>query len=65
MVGSSINEVSGAGLVLISPHDTPLKYAISLHFAASNNQAEYEALISGLKLAIVMETLCLTTYSDL
>ena len=61
---SSTSEGGGAGLVLISPHDTPLKYVISLYFAISNNQAEYEALILDLKLALEMEVLYLIVYSD-
>ena len=64
MDGSSTNEGGGAGLILISPHGTPLKYAVSLHFATSNNQAEYEALVSGLRLALEMEVCHLIAYSD-
>ena len=43
---------SGAGVVLISPDRSRLRYAIRLHFLASNNAAEYEALINGLRIAI-------------
>ena len=43
---------SGARVVLISPDGSRLRYAISLHFLASNNTAEYEALINGLRIAI-------------
>ena len=43
---------SGAGVVLISPDESRLRYAIRLHFSASNNAAEYEALINGLRIAI-------------
>ena len=32
-----------------------LRYAIRLHFSASNNAAEYEALINGLRIAIELE----------
>ena len=42
----------GAGVVLISPDGSRLCYAICLHFLASNNVAEYEALINGLRIAI-------------
>ena len=38
----------GAGVVLISPDGSRLCYAICLHFSASNNAMEYEALINGL-----------------
>ena len=43
---------SGARVVLISPDGSRLRYAIHLHFLASNNVVEYEALINGLRIAI-------------
>ena len=43
---------SGAGVVLISSNGSRLRYAICLHFLASNNATEYEALINGLRIAI-------------
>ena len=42
----------GAGVVLISLDGSRLRYAIRLHFSASNNAAEYEALINGLRITI-------------
>ena len=50
--GSIMAPGSGAGVVLISPDGSTLCYAIRLHFLASNNAAEYEALINGLRIAI-------------
>ena len=47
---------SGAGVVLISPDGSRLCYAIHLHFSASNNAMEYEALINGLRIAIELST---------
>jgi len=41
-----------AGEVLISPDGSRLRYAICLHFSASNNTTECEALINGLRIAI-------------
>ena len=49
--GSVMAPGSGAGVVLISPDGSRLRYAIRLHFSASNNAAEYEALINGLRIA--------------
>ena len=43
---------SGAGVVLISLDASRLRYAIRLHFLASNNVVEYEALINGLRIAV-------------
>ena len=50
--GSVMAPGSGAEVVLISPNGSRLRYAIRLHFPASNNPAEYEALINGLRVAI-------------
>ena len=50
--GSVMAPGSGAGVVLISPDGSRLRYAICLHFSASNNAVEYEALINGLRIAI-------------
>nr|GEU83617.1 reverse transcriptase domain-containing protein [Tanacetum cinerariifolium] len=44
-------KVSGAGLVLISPTRTEYTYAIRLNFDSTNNQAEYKALLAGLRIA--------------
>ena len=49
--GSKMRTGFGAGVVLTSPKGNKLKYAPQIHFAASNNVAEYEALIHGLPLA--------------
>ena len=43
---------AGAGLLFISPLGDHMRYVIRLHFPASNNMAEYEALLSGLRIAI-------------
>ena len=43
---------SGAGVVLICLNGSRLCYTIRLHFLASNNAMEYEALINGLRIAI-------------
>ena len=43
---------SGARVVLISPDGSRLRYAICLHFSASNKAVEYEALINGLRITI-------------
>jgi ribonuclease HI len=41
-----------AGLLFISPLGKHLRYVLCLHFPASNNVAEYEALVNGLHIAI-------------
>jgi ribonuclease HI len=44
---------AGAGLVFISPIGVRMRYMIRIHFLASNNVAEYEALVNGLHIATV------------
>jgi ribonuclease HI len=43
---------SRAGLLFISPLGKHVRYVIRLHFPASNNMAEYEALVNGLCIAV-------------
>ena len=54
----------GAGVVLISPDGSRLRYAIRLHFSASNNAAEYEALINGLRITIMLSATRLYVRGD-
>jgi ribonuclease HI len=42
----------GAGLLFISPLRVHMHYIIRLHFPVSNNVAEYEALIMGLRITV-------------
>jgi hypothetical protein len=50
--GSMTKTGAGVGLLFVSPFGVHLRYVIRLHFAASNNVAEYEALVNGLHIAI-------------
>ena len=49
--GSKMKSGLGDGMVLTSPRGDRLHYVLQIHFAASNNVAEYEALVHGIKLA--------------
>ncbi|GJV49513.1 reverse transcriptase domain-containing protein [Tanacetum coccineum] len=49
--GSSCVDGSGAGLILINPEGAEFTYAMRFRFDATNNEAEYEALIAGLRIA--------------
>jgi ribonuclease HI len=49
--GSKMREGLGADIILISPKGDKLHYVLQIHSTASNNVAEYQALIHGLKLA--------------
>jgi ribonuclease HI len=50
--GSVMKEGAGVGLVFILPLGVRMEYMVRLHFPASNNAAEYEALINGLQIAV-------------
>ncbi|XP_075481082.1 uncharacterized protein LOC142521778 [Primulina tabacum] len=49
--GSSSKDGSGVAVVLISPAGEEVKLAVRLDFRASNNEAEYEAVLAGLRAA--------------
>ncbi|GJX44436.1 reverse transcriptase domain-containing protein [Tanacetum coccineum] len=49
--GASSPKGSGAGLVLIGPSGIEYTYALRLTFPSTNNEAEYKALLAGLRIA--------------
>ncbi|KAM1154006.1 hypothetical protein ACFX19_037047 [Malus domestica] len=49
--GSSNQQGCEAGLVLTTPDKVAMEYALCFKFKALNNEAEYEALLAGLRLA--------------
>jgi ribonuclease HI len=54
----------GAGVLLISPHGEQLKYVLQIHYKASNNGAEFEALIYGLCIAVSLGIKRLLAFGD-
>ena len=62
--GASNAQGSGAGLILTSLEGIDIEYALRFGFHASNNEAEYEAVIAGLNLAHSLEVDQLEVYSD-
>ncbi|GJY40116.1 reverse transcriptase domain-containing protein [Tanacetum coccineum] len=48
--GSSYADGSGAGLILTNPEGAEFTSALRFRFEATNNEAEYEALIAGLRI---------------
>jgi ribonuclease HI len=62
--GSLMKTGAGAGLLFVSPLGKHLRYVIRLHFPASNNMAEYEALVNGLRIAIELGVRCLDARGD-
>nr|GEX92771.1 reverse transcriptase domain-containing protein [Tanacetum cinerariifolium] len=51
---SSCVDESGAGLILTNPEGMEFTYALRFEFTATNNEAEYEALIAGLRIVTRM-----------
>jgi ribonuclease HI len=50
--GSLKLEGAGAGVLLISPTGEQLMYVLQILWKVSNNEAKYEALLHGLRLAV-------------
>jgi ribonuclease HI len=50
--GSVMKEGDRVCLVFSLPQGVRMEYMVRLHFPASNNTAEYEALINGLRIAV-------------
>jgi ribonuclease HI len=48
----------------VSPSKDKLRYIFRLHFLASNNTTEYEAVLHGLCIAIELDVNCLLVYYD-
>nr|KYP53796.1 Uncharacterized protein Mb2253c family [Cajanus cajan] len=49
--GSSNSKGGGAGIILEGPNQVTLEQSLKFSFKVTNNQAEYEALHAGLRLA--------------
>ncbi|GMP46078.1 hypothetical protein CsSME_00014370 [Camellia sinensis var. sinensis] len=62
--GASNRHGAGLGIVLTSPEGMIIEQAITLGFPASNNEAEYEALLAGLRSALRMKASALMVFSD-
>jgi ribonuclease HI len=57
-------EGAGAGVLFILPQGDHLKYILQIHYKASNNGAEYEAVIYGLHIVVSLRIKRLITYGD-
>ncbi|KAL0416215.1 UNVERIFIED_CONTAM: hypothetical protein Slati_3453400 [Sesamum latifolium] len=62
--GSSTAQGSSAGIVITTPQGEDLEFAIKFSFKASNNEAEYEALVIGMRMAHETGAKHLLAYSD-
>ena len=55
---------SRVGIFFISPSGDHLRYVLRIHFLASNNAAEYEACLHGLRIAVELGVKRLLVYGD-
>ncbi|XP_074313886.1 uncharacterized protein LOC141649085 [Silene latifolia] len=62
--GASNMRGTSVGLVLRSPKGEHIVYAVRCEFKATNNEAEYEALILGLQLALDLRVSHIEVYND-
>ncbi|KAL0458659.1 UNVERIFIED_CONTAM: hypothetical protein Slati_0493100 [Sesamum latifolium] len=62
--GSSTAQGSGAGIVITTPQGEDLEFVIKFDFKTSNNEAEYEALVIGMRMAHETGAKHLLAYSD-
>jgi ribonuclease HI len=62
--GSLKLDGNGAGVLFISPWGEHLKYVLQILWEVSNNEAEYEALLHGLRLAISLGIKRLLVYGN-
>ena len=55
---------SGTGVVIITPDETVIEQSIRLDFKTSNNEAEYEAVLTGLNSTKTLGAKQLTVHCD-
>ncbi|XP_071728500.1 uncharacterized protein [Rutidosis leptorrhynchoides] len=63
--GAVSSEGAGAGLILTGPHQEEHTYAPRFNFKVINNEAEYEALLAGMRIAQELGVKKLQAYVDL
>ncbi|GKV18274.1 hypothetical protein SLEP1_g28679 [Rubroshorea leprosula] len=62
--GASSSKGSGVGAILIGPEGYRSEHALKFKFDATNNIAEYEALLLGLQLALELKISAIQVYSN-
>jgi ribonuclease HI len=63
--GLVCGQVRGIGCYIILPHGAEYELSIQLEFECTNNQAEYEALLSGVETAIELGAKLVDIFGDL
>ena len=62
--GLSAQKRGGVGVVITAPDGEVLKYGVQLKFPATNNEVEYEGILTGLKLKKALRVKNLLVQSD-
>ena len=62
--GAANQKGSGMGLILISPKKLIVEKSLRLVFSATNNEAEYEAVLGGMSMVQRMRGKSATMFSD-
>jgi len=62
---SSAQKRGGVGITIVTPDGEMLKYGVQLKFPAINNEAEYEGILTGLRLKKALEAKNLLIQSNL
>ena len=62
--GAANQRKSGVGLVLISPEEAIIEKSLRLRFSATNNEADYEALLQGIAMVQKMGGKAVEMFSD-
>ena len=62
--GSSVKGAGGVGVVFKTPKGHLLKHSVWLQYPTTNNEAEYEALLTGLRIAKELWATTLRVQSD-
>ena len=62
--GSSAQRRGGVGVIITALDEEELKYEVQLKFPATNNEAEYEGILTGLRLGRALEVKHLLVQND-
>ena len=62
--GSSAQKKGGVEVVIIAPNGETLKYGVRLKFPATNDETEYEGILTGLRLGKALGATNLLIQSD-
>ncbi|XP_064950487.1 uncharacterized protein LOC135604763 [Musa acuminata AAA Group] len=62
--GLASSRGAGAGLVLLAPDGRSFERSLRFRFKATNNEAEYEALLAGLRLALETQVAAIHVLTD-